>query len=165
VDVGPSAPAIDPTRNIAAVAEAGSDKAVIVDLGAKQILSRITGIALPTGALYDPDTDSFLVASSTTNNIYSFHVDPATGTYSAPVGYSVGLNPTSLDYNYRASTLVTGNALSQTLSVMDYLSGKVKAIIPISVSQQFGVAIDPTTNLAVVIDQNNNRILIVPLPR
>jgi len=165
VDVGPSAPAIDPTRNIAAVAEAGSDKVVIVDLGAKQILSRITGTALPTGAIYDPDTDNFLVASSTTNNIYSFHVDPASGLYSAPVGFSVGFNPTSLDYNYRTSTLVTGNALSQTLSVMDYLSGKVKAIIPISVSQQFGVAIDAATNRAVVVDQNNDRILIVPLPR
>jgi DNA-binding beta-propeller fold protein YncE len=165
VDVGPSAPAIDPTRNIAAVAEGGSDKVVIVDLAAHQILSRITGTALPTGAMYDPDSDDFLVASSTTNNVYSFHVDPSKGVYSAPVGYSVGFNPTALDYNYRTSTLVTGNALSQTLSVMDYLSGKVKAVIPLSVSQQFGVAIDAATNRAVVVDQNNNRILIVPLPR
>ena len=121
--------------------------------------------ALQTGAMFDPDTDNFLVASSTTNNVYSFHVNPSTGVYSAPVGYSVGFNPTSLDYNYRTSTLITGNALSQTLSVMDYLSGKVKAVIPLSVSQQFGVAIDPSSNHAVVVDQNNNRILIVPLPR
>jgi DNA-binding beta-propeller fold protein YncE len=165
VDVGPNAPAIDPTRNIAAVAEGASDKVVIIDLPSKQILSRITGTAFPTGAIYDPDSDAFLVTSSTTNNVYSFHVDPSKGQYGAPVGYSVGFSPTSLDYNYRTSTLITGNALSQTLSVMDFLTGKVKAVIPISLSQQFAVAIDPATNRAVIADQNNNRILIVPLPR
>ncbi len=138
---------------------------VIVDLGSKQILSRITGTAFPTGAIYDPDSDAFMVTSSTTNNVYSFHVDPSLGVYASPVGYSVGFNPTSLDYNYRTSTLVTANALSQTLSVVDFLSGKVKAVIPLSVSQQFAIAIDPGTNRAVVVDQNNNRILIVPLPR
>jgi DNA-binding beta-propeller fold protein YncE len=77
----------------------------------------------------------------------------------------VGFNPTSLDYNYRTSTLVTANALSQTLSVMDYLTGKVKAVIPLPVSQQFAVAIDPATNRAIVVDQNNNRVVIMPLPR
>jgi DNA-binding beta-propeller fold protein YncE len=165
VDIGPNAPAIDPTRNIAAVAEGASDKVVIIDLASKQILARITGIAFPTGALYDPDSDTFMVASSTTNNVYSFHVDPTAGIYATPKAYSVGFNPTSLDYNYRTSTLVTANTLSQTLSVLDFLTGKVKAVIPLSVSQQFGVAIDPSTNRAVVVDQNNNRILIVPLPR
>jgi DNA-binding beta-propeller fold protein YncE len=165
VDVGPNAPAIDPTRNVAAVAEGASDKVVIVDLSSKQILSRIPGVAFPTGAIYDPDSDNFLVTSSTTNNVYSFHVDPTQGVYSPPLGYSVGFNPTSLDYNYRTSTLVTGNALAQTLSVLDFLTGKVKAVIPISLSQQFALAIDPRSNRAVVVDQNNNRILILPLPR
>jgi DNA-binding beta-propeller fold protein YncE len=33
------------------------------------------------------------------------------------------------------------------------------------VSQQFAVAIDPATNRAFVVDQNNNRVLVVPLPR
>ena len=165
VDAGPNAPAIDPTRNIAAIAQGASNNVIIIDLAASQILSRITGIAFPTGAMYDPDSDSFLVTSSTTNNVYSFHVDPAVGVYAAPVGHSVGFNPTSLDYNYRTSTLVTANALSQTLSVMDYLTGKVKAVIPLPVSQQFAVAVDPATNRAIVVDQNNNRVLIVPLPR
>jgi DNA-binding beta-propeller fold protein YncE len=165
VDVGPNTPAIDPTRNIAAVAESGSDKVVIVDLSSHQILTRISGTALPTGALYDPDSDQFVVPSSTTNNVYAFHADPSAGTYAAPTGYSVGFNPTSLDYNYRTRTLLTGNVLSQTLSVMDFPSGKVRAVIPLSVSQQYAVAIIPESNQAVVVDQNNNRILIVPLPR
>ena len=40
-----------------------------------------------------------------------------------------------------------------------------KAIIPLPVSQQFAVAIDPVTNRALVVDQNNNRVIVVPLPR
>src|SRR5438876_5663293 len=40
-DVGPSAVAIDPTRNIAAVAEAGSNAVVIVNLDTKQVLDRV----------------------------------------------------------------------------------------------------------------------------
>jgi hypothetical protein len=32
-------------------------------------------------------------------------------------------------------------------------------------SAQFGVAIDPFTNLAVIVDQGNNRVLIFPMPK
>ena len=142
VDAGPEAVAIDPTRNIAAVAEGASSTVVIVDLSTSQILSRVTGFALPTGAIYDPDSDTYSVTFN-----------------------RVGINPTSIDYNYRSSTLVTANTSSQTLSVMDFLTKTIKAIIPLAVSQQFAVAIDPMTNRAFVVDQNNNRVIVVPLPR
>jgi hypothetical protein len=48
---------------------------------------------------------------------------------------------------------------------MDFLTKTVKAILPIAASQQFGIAVHPWTNQAVIVDQNNNRVLIVPLPR
>jgi YVTN family beta-propeller protein len=164
VDAGPEAVAIDPTRNIAAVAEGASSTVVIVDLSTSQILSRVTGFALPTGAIYDPDSDTFLVTSSLANNFGSVIAHPDTDTYSVTFN-RVGINPTSIDYNYRSSTLVTANTSSQTLSVMDFLTKAIKAIIPLAVSQQFAVAIDPMTNRAFVVDQNNNRVIVVPLPR
>ncbi|PYT98877.1 MAG: hypothetical protein DMG34_21215, partial [Acidobacteria bacterium] len=164
VDAGPEAVAIDPTRNIAAVAEGASSTVVIVDLSTSQILSRVTGFALPTGAIYDPDSDTFLVTSSLANNFGSVIAHPDTDTYSVTFN-RVGINPTSIDYNYRSSTLVTANTSSQTLSVMDFLTKTIKAIIPLAVSQQFAVAIDPMTNRAFVVDQNNNRVIVVPLPR
>lgn len=164
VDTGPNAVAIDPTRNIAAVAEGASSAVVIVDLATSQILSRVTGFALPTGAIYDPDSDTFLVTSSLANNFGSVVARPDTSTYSVTFN-RVGINPTSIDYNYRSSTLVTANTSSQTLSVMDFLTKTIKAIIPLPVSQQFAVAIDPVTNRAFVVDQNNNRVIVVPLPR
>ncbi len=164
VDAGPEAVAIDPTRNIAAVAEGASSTVVIVDLSTSQILSRVTGFALPTGAIYDPDSDTFLVTSSLANNFGSVIAHPDTDTYSVTFN-RVGINPTSIDYNYRSSTLVTANTSSQTLSVMDFLTKTIKAIIPLPASQQFAVAIDPMTNRAFVVDQNNNRVIVVPLPR
>jgi hypothetical protein len=48
---------------------------------------------------------------------------------------------------------------------MDFLTKTVKAILPIPASQQFAIAVHPRTNQAVIVDQNNNRVLIVPLPR
>lgn len=164
VDAGPEAVAIDPTRNIAAVAEGASSTVVIVDLSTSQILSRVTGFSLPTGAIYDPDSDAFLVTSSLANNFGSVIAHPDTDTYSVTFN-RVGINPTSIDYNYRSSTLVTANTSSQSLSVMDFLTKTIKAIIPLPVSQQFAVAIDPMTNRAFVVDQNNNRVIVVPLPR
>jgi DNA-binding beta-propeller fold protein YncE len=167
VDTGPSSVAIDPTRNIAAVAEAGANTVVIVNLGTKQVLDRETGFQLPTGGIYDPDSDSFLITSSLANNFGSIQAstsDPATATYLTTFT-SVGVNPTALDYNYRSSTLVTANTTSQTISVMDFLTKTVKAILPIPASQQFAIAVHPRTNQAVIVDQNNNRVLIVPLPR
>jgi YVTN family beta-propeller protein len=164
VDVGPNAVAIDYTQNIAAVSEGGSGEVVIVDLGTQQILSRVTGFQLPTGVIYDPDSATFLVTSSLANNFGSISANPATQTYTVTFN-RIGINPTSIDYNYRSSTLVTTNTFSQTMSVMDFLTKTVKAVIPLSVSQQFAVAIDPVTNRAVVVDQNDNQVLIVPLPK
>jgi YVTN family beta-propeller protein len=164
VDSGPNSVAIDPTRNIAAVAEGASSQVVLVDLATQQILSRVTGFALPTGAIYDPDSDSFLVTSSLANNFGSVIARPTTGTFLVTFN-RVGINPTSIDYNYRSSTLVTTNTNSRSLSVMDFLSKTVKAILPLPVSQQFGVAIDPARNRAYIVDTNHNRVVVVPLPR
>jgi hypothetical protein len=35
----------------------------------------------------------------------------------------------------------------------------------ISSQSQFAVAIDPFTNTALVADQNNNRVLLIPMPK
>jgi YVTN family beta-propeller protein len=165
LDTGPNAIAIDPTQNIAAVVEGASNQVVIVDLASSQVLDRETGFQLPTGAMYDPDSGNFIITSSLANSFVQISAKVTTGTYTTGAPYKVGINPTALDYNYRSSTLVTVNASSQTVSVMDFLTKTVKAVLPHSVSQQFGVAIDPTTNNAVIVDQNNNRVLIFPLPR
>jgi DNA-binding beta-propeller fold protein YncE len=94
---------------------------------------------------------------------------------------STGINPTSLDYNFNTSTLVTSNAASNTLSILDYVCPPnpngvsncptpqvrevldVGAVSPVVLGPN-AIAIDPRLNLAAVIDSANNRILLVPLP-
>jgi DNA-binding beta-propeller fold protein YncE len=129
------------------------------------------GINLPTSIVYDPVANNFLVNSSTGNLIES--VDPTTQSQS---GFRVGINPTSIGYNYLTSTLVSTNTLSHTVTVVDSLARQVRAVLnlpappslstlALSGSVQFGVAIHPLTNLMVIADTANNRVLFVPAPR
>jgi hypothetical protein len=41
----------------------------------------------------------------------------------------------------------------------------MQVILPVQGSQQFSVAVDPNLNIAVVVDQANDRVLLVPIPR
>jgi DNA-binding beta-propeller fold protein YncE len=135
--------------------------------------------ATPTGIVFDPAGQPTTTTSTTStsasgpgispgvfyatgsqgNVIYVF--DPDTGT-ATPV--NVGINPTSLAVNPNTGTLLTVNSLSNTISVLDTQSLKTQATMSIGGSTQFAAAIHPLTNMAVITDQVNNRLLIVPLP-
>lgn len=162
VDAQPGAVAFDPTRNLAAVAnESGNTIAFVSLAGASpSIRFRSTGIQLPTSVAFDPASDRFLVVAGLTNNL--FIVDPDTGQLTQA---RVGINPTSLAYNFHSGTLVTLNTASQTMSLMDFQDRRIRAILPVGGSDRFALAIHPRTNLAVVSDSANDRILLVPLPR
>jgi YVTN family beta-propeller protein len=135
--------------------------------------------ATPTGIVFDPAGQPTTTTSTTStsasgpgispgvfyatgsqgNVIYVF--DPDTGT-ATPV--NVGINPTPLAVNPNTGTLLTVNSLSNTISVLDTQSLKTQATMSIGGSTQFAAAIHPLTNMAVITDQVNNRLLIVPLP-
>jgi YVTN family beta-propeller protein len=183
VDAKPLAVAVAPELNLAAVTSATSNDLMIVDISGATplIIRRATGFQLPTGVVYDPSSQLFLVVSSLANNLVI--VDPTTPislqiTACVPPGSScsrVGINPTSLAYNFQTSTLLTANSASNTLSVMDLPNRRVRAILNFAAGtlfppnfvpgSQFAVDIHPRTNLAVVVDQANNRLLLVPAPR
>jgi DNA-binding beta-propeller fold protein YncE len=161
-DMNPLAVAIDPTLNYAAVTASGGNgtpTVVLYDLVNNSTVGRISGLSLPSGVVFDPVAGNFVIANSLQNNIVIL-----VPTTLKTTSVSTGINPYSLDYNYQTSTLVTANSLSGTLSVMDYLAQQVEAVLPIGNSSMFSVAIDLLTNIAVVADQANNRVLLVPLP-
>ncbi len=166
VDQAPLAVAIDPIDDVLAVAAApppqdsGTNTVDIFSLTTDQLLTRLTGYEDPTGVEYDPAEDKFLIADSLNNNVVI--VDPVSFIQTR---LRVGINPTSLAYNFQTSTLITINTASNTASFVDLLHQKVQVMLGITGSQQFSVAIDPRLNLAVVVDQNNNRVLLVPIPR
>jgi DNA-binding beta-propeller fold protein YncE len=177
VDQNPIAVAIDPEPfptntavSYAAIATSSQASSVeVIDLSTL-IPQRITGFDGPSGIIFDPLNQVFVVANSLENDLVI--VDPVT-LVQTPV--RVGIDPTALDYDYQTSTLVTSNYASHTLSVLDYvcpsasggaacLNPQVRAVLNLGGSQQFSVAVDPKLNIAVLADQANNRILLVPLP-
>jgi DNA-binding beta-propeller fold protein YncE len=166
----------DPTQTVAAVTTASQFSALdLLELPFGAV-TRIQ-MQLPTGVVFDALNGVFVVADSTANNV--IYVDPLTS--ETVFTASAGINPTSLDYDFNTSTLVTSNSASNTLSIFDYVCPPnpngvsncptpqvrevldVGAVAPVVLGPN-AIAIDPRLNLAAVIDSANNRILLVPLP-
>jgi len=124
--------------------------------------------ATPTGIVFDP----FVVTGTTNNGVFYANssgsnlitaFNPDTG---ASNSVSVGINPTSLAVNPQTGGILTSNSASNTISIVDTLSNplKTRQTFGIPGSATFGVAIDQFTNLAVIVDQANNRVLLFPMP-
>jgi hypothetical protein len=129
--------------------------------------------ANPTGIIYDPAATSgscstpctssalFYVTSTQENAVYTF--DPDSGATSL---VRVGINPYSIAYNYQTGALVTANSTANTLSVVDAVNAPTfatRTTLGISSQSQFALAIDNFTNTAVMVDQNNDRVLLMPV--
>jgi DNA-binding beta-propeller fold protein YncE len=176
----PGIPGLITTTNFAAVATASTASAVdLLNTDSNSFVTRISGFQLPTGVVFDPVNQDFLVTDSTNNSVDV--IDPNTF-ISTP--FRVGIDPTSLDYNYQTSTLATNNAGSNTVSIVSYvcppvlnappscLGPKVREVLGVGGLVQStlvavgpnSIAIDTKMNLGVLVDQSNNRVLLVPLP-
>lgn len=117
----------------------------------------------PTGIVFDPATNPgvFFANSSGANVISEFNPDIGGGQ-----SVNVGINPTSLAINSQTGAILTANSASNTISIVDTLSNpfKTRQTLGIPGSPTFGVAIDQFTNLAVIVDQANMRVLLFPMP-
>ena len=172
-------------------AAASSSNSVGVSGGATGTQSQTFGVSAPSAVVYDPvptdcgsvingtttnTTGCFIVASSTGNSVSV--IDPVSFFQTT---FRMGINPTSLAYNFRTSTLASTNTASHTLTVADFLGQKVRAVISLppaspansnlalqlafAGSIQYPLDIHPLTNVAVVADTVNGNVLFVPLPR
>ncbi len=139
-----------------------------VDIGAATPIKSITGTvgsitAAPTDIVFDPTVFPalFYANSSGGNVIASFNPD----TGAAPIT-SVGINPTSLALNLQTGAILTSNSVSNTISIVDTISNpfRTRQTLGLPGSPQFGVAIDQFTNLAVIVDQANNRVFLFQMP-
>jgi DNA-binding beta-propeller fold protein YncE len=122
----------------------------------------------PTGIVFNPAASTatqnpgvFYVNSTGTNQITSFNPDNGSSSF-----VNVGINPTSLALNPQTGAILTANVASHTVSVVDTLSNpfRTRQTLGLPGSPLFGVAIDEFTNIAVVVDQANNRIFLYPMP-
>jgi DNA-binding beta-propeller fold protein YncE len=182
-DYVPLAVAIDPAINndvtqvIAGVSTASNNNGLDLMPLPGGTITRVP-MFFPTGVVFDALNQVFLVTDSTANVVNI--VDPLTSKQTSSI--STGINPTSVDYNFNTSTLVTSNASSNTLSILAYVCPPnpqgisncpvpevreildIGGVLPAVVLGPNSIAIDPRLNLAVQVDQPNNRILLVPLP-
>jgi len=179
----PTAVAIDPNRGtnnqgiavvtslqlISGAPPNGALQVVDIGLGSPALSSTLStgGVTAPsTGIVFDPTVATgttnpgvFYASSAGGNVITSFN--PDNGVQSSA---NVGINPTSLALNPETGTVITTNVAGKTTSFVDVTSSPLKTVQTIGLpgSPQFGVAIDPFTNLAVIVDQANNRLFILP---
>lgn len=174
-DQGPFGLAIDPIDNVGLVAASAQDTVdglIVTPSGAFfSTASRVPGFLNPLDVTFDPITDTFLVADSLNNQIGI--VDAKTLVVNR---FRVGIDPTALAYNFQSDTGVTVNQGTSTLSIFDFLAtnppnsqlmintAETEMILPFGGSAEFSVAVNPTTNVATVVDQANGRLLLIPLP-
>ena len=181
----PTAVAIDPDRGtnnqgIAVVTslelvsgEAPEGALQVADIGATTPILSTTeqtgSVTAPaTGIVFDPTVATtseypgvFYASSSGGNVITQFNPDSG-----SVVNTNVGINPTALAINPETGAILTTNLAGQTISIVDTTSSPMKTVKTLGIpgSAQFGVAIDQFTNLAAIVDQANNRLLIFPMP-
>jgi DNA-binding beta-propeller fold protein YncE len=187
---GPVAVAMNYVNHQVAVANAGSST-ISISGGTTGSASQTFNVSVPTSVLYDPVTTDcgsnsngtttntagcFLAVSSTAN--VAEVIDPLTSVQQA---FRLGINPTAIAYNYRTSTLVSANTASHTISVADFLGQRIRAVLSlpptttantnlaislaIAGAIQYALDIHPFTNVAVIADAANGRVLFLPLPR
>jgi DNA-binding beta-propeller fold protein YncE len=181
----PTAVAIDPDRGTnnqgivvvtaleleSGLAAQGALQVVDIGLATPTLSTTATAgsvIAPTTGIVFDPTVSTgtanngvFYASSSGANVISSFNPDNT-----AISSVNVGINPTALALNPQTGAVLTTNFAGKTTSLVDTTSSPLKTVKTIGLpgSGQFGVAIDQFTNLAVIVDQANNRLLIFPMP-
>lgn len=122
----------------------------------------LTVDTIPSSIIFDPlasPSTLFYAAVSDFNALISFNPDT-----SATSTVQVGINPYAVAYNPQTSSILTVNAASNTISVIDSLTFQTKATLGIGGLSLFSAAIEPLSNLAVIADQANNRVLLFPMP-
>ena len=178
VDQNPIAVAIDPDRGtngrgLAVVtclilngASSPFGALDAVDIGATTPIRSTSGSSsflssTPTGVVFDPSVSPalFYAVSTQGNVITAFNPDGG-----STQNIKVGINPNAIAYNFQAGTLLTVNSLSNTISVVDSQTFATKATLGIGSTSKFAAAIQTFTNLAVIADQANNRVMLFPLP-
>lgn len=159
VQQGPTGVAIDPKNNIAVVANSSGNKASVVNLSTSATTLTSNTITFPQGVAFDPITGNFLITSGALNQVTILNPNSVSA-----LTIRVGIDPSSIAYNFESGTLVTANNLSGTITVVDLIDQTVRGVFSLRNSTQYAVDINLQTNLAVVADTVDNQVLLVPLP-
>ena len=162
VDTGPVAAGVAPDLNYAVTAESTANDATIFNIagGSPAVVNRVSSVSAASGVDYDPVGQIFLVQASGANTIVL--VNPVTFLQTS---IRTGVDPTSLAYNFQDGALLTLNAGSSTLSVIDLPALQVRDVLPFTAGTMYAMAIHRRLEFVLFSDPANNRVLLLPLPR
>jgi YVTN family beta-propeller protein len=118
--------AFDPDRQLLFVAELGNDSVGIVDLNARQVLHRITGLSEPQGVAYHPATSTLYVANAGDGSVRLFQ-----GPDFAPAGgIALGDDADNIRVDSWRNRIVVGYGKG-ALAVIDPASRKKTSDMPL----------------------------------
>src|SRR5204862_310854 len=150
------------TSGVAVVTNSGSNSASILDLVNGVPVADATGKAItvtvgtgPSGVAIDQETNLAVVANTSSNTVSTIDLTPLTA---SPIGtltpgtVAVDQNPIAVAIDPDRGTNGRGLAVVTCLQVSGATS-------------KFAAAIQTFTNLAVIADQANNRVILFPLPK
>jgi DNA-binding beta-propeller fold protein YncE len=159
VDIGLATPTVSTNISIGSVTSAPTGIVFNPAVLAGAPLPSPTGVP-PIVTTNTSNSGLFYVNSSGGNVISSFNPDNSLISQT-----HVGINPTALAINPETGAILTSNFGGKSASVVDTVtSPKTVQTLGFPGSAQFGVAIDPFTNMAVIVDSANNRVLLFPMP-
>jgi DNA-binding beta-propeller fold protein YncE len=159
VDIGLATPTLSTSISIGSVISAPNGIVFNPAVPAGASPNTLAGLS-PIVTTGTSNSGLFYVNSSGGNVITSFNPDNG-----QPNQTHVGINPTALAINPQSGAILTTNFGGKSASVVDTVtSPKTVQTLGLPGSAQFGVAIDQFTNLAVIVDQANNRVLLFPMP-
>ncbi len=159
VDIGLATPTLSTSISIGSVVSAPNGIVFNPAVPAGAAPATLPGLS-PIVTTGTSNSGLFYVNSSGGNVITSFNPDNG-----APNQTHVGINPTALAINPQSGAILTSNFGGKSASIVDTVTNpKTVQTLGLPGSAQFGVAIDQFTNLAVIVDQANNRVLLFPMP-
>jgi len=159
VDIGLATPTVSTSISIGSVISAPNGIVFNPAVPAGASPNTLAGLS-PIVTTGTSNSGLFYVSSSGGNVITSFNPDSG-----LPNQTHVGINPTALAINPQSGAILTSNFGGKSTSIVDTVtSPKTVQTLGLPGSAQFGVAIDQFTNLAVIVDQANNRVLLFPMP-
>lgn len=142
--------AINPTTDIAGVANEQADSVSIVDLNTQTVISTIPVGKAPRGTAIDRELNLAIVSSSHDDTISIIDLT----SYQLITNIPVGKSPEGIAVNPLNHIALVANQKDDTISVIDLIAYKVIETIPVG-KEPKDIAIDPEINIALVVNEKN----------
>jgi len=147
---------VDPSTDIAWVANSNSGTVSEINGATDQVVATITVGSDPWDAAVDDATDTVYVTNSDSGTVSV--IDGTTGTVTATI--DVGSGPYGVAVDQKTGTVYVTNGGSDTVSVIDGATGTVTATIAVG-SDPYAVAVDDVSDTVYVVNKSSGTMSVI----